>query len=183
MGQRLSTVPPMTLVIGYGNDLRSDDAAGVRAAGLLAEHHPEQRTIVVRQLTPELAADIAMADRVVFLDAYPAEKDGASLRVERVREDGEAHESALAHHCDPASLLRLSRYLFGTAPEAWVVGIPAFSFDVGETTSPATSLWIDEAVGLIEGSAFFSGLRKKGKLPRGRHSGEGRNPEKRPEAE
>ena len=85
MGQRLPTVTPTTLVIGYGNDLRSDDAAGVRAASLLAEHHREHRTIVVQQLTPELAADIAMADCVVFLDAYPAEKDSASLRVERVR--------------------------------------------------------------------------------------------------
>ncbi len=155
MGQRLPTVTPTTLVIGYGNDLRSDDAAGVRAASLLAEHHREHRTIVVQQLTPELAADIAMADCVVFLDAYPAEKDSASLRVERVREDGEVHDSALGHHSDPASLVRLSRYLFGTAPEAWVVGIPAFSFDAGEVTSPATSFWIDEAVGLVEGSAFF----------------------------
>ncbi len=155
MGQRLSTVPPTTLVIGYGNDLRSDDAAGVRAAGLLAEQHREHRTIVVRQLTPELAADIAMADRVVFLDAYPAEQDGASLRVERVRETADGHDSPFGHRSDPESLVRLAHYLFGTAPEAWVVGIPAFRFDAGEAISPTTSHWIDEAVGLIEGSAFF----------------------------
>ena len=155
MGGRLSSAPPTTLVIGYGNDLRSDDAAGVRAAGLLAERHREHRTIVVRQLTPELAADIAMADRVVFLDAYPAEQNSASLRVERVREKADEHDSLVGHRSDPASLVRLTRYLFGTAPEAWIVGIPAFSFDAGEAISPTTSHWIDEAVGLIEGSAFF----------------------------
>lgn len=75
------------LVIGYGNDLRGDDAAGLRAASLLAEqyrdHHHHRRTPA-----PELAADIAMADRVVFLDAYPAKHKGASLHVERIRGDG-----------------------------------------------------------------------------------------------
>ena len=152
---RLSSTPPAMLVIGYGNDLRGDDAAGVRAASLLAEQYRDHRTIVVRQLTPELAADIAMADRVVFLDAYPAKHKGASLHVERIREVAEGHCSPLCHHSDPASLVRLARYLFGTAPEAWVVAIPAFSFDAGEAMSPRTAHWVDEAVALIEGSVFF----------------------------
>ncbi len=149
---------PVTLVIGYGNDLRGDDAAGIRAATLLAGEVPEHRSIITQQLAPDLAADIAQAERVVFVDAYPADRDGAPLRVERVpdvSEDSEGWGSQLGHRSDPATLVGLARRLFGATPEAWVVGIPAYCFDAGEAISPQTSFWIDEAVALIEGSAFF----------------------------
>ena len=150
--------PPATLVIGYGNDLRGDDAAGIRAATLLAGEVVGHRSIITQQLMPDLAADIAQAERVVFVDAYPADRDGAPLRVERVpgdSEDGEGWGSPLGHHSDPATLVGLARRLFGATPDAWVVGIPAYCFDAGEVISPQTSFWIDEAVALIEGSAFF----------------------------
>lgn len=146
---------PATLVIGYGNDLRGDDAAGIRAATLLAGEAPEHRSIITQQLAPDLAADIAQAERVVFVDAYPADRDGAPLRVERVPGDSEGAGSPLGHRNDPATLVGLARRLFGATPEAWVVGIPAYCFDAGEAISPQTSFWIDEAVALIEGSAFF----------------------------
>lgn len=155
MPGKTSSSPAATLVIGYGNDLRSDDAAGILAAKLLAGRGQDHRSIVTQQLTPDLAADIARAERVVFVDAYPADGDGAPLRVEKVPALCDEHASPLGHRSDPASLVRLSRQLFGATPEAWVVGIPAFCFDAGETISPRTAHWIDEAVALIEGSAFF----------------------------
>lgn len=156
MSGNCSASPGATLVIGYGNGLRSDDAAGLRVAGRLAGLAPEHRSIVTQQLTPDLAADIAQAERVVFVDAYPAERDGAPLRVEKVPADGDGRTSPLGHRSDPASLVGLARRLFGATPEAWVVGVPAYCFDAGEAISPLTSFWIDEAVALIEGSAFFS---------------------------
>jgi len=155
MAEKLFSPSSGTLVIGYGNDLRSDDAAGVRAARLLAEQAPEHRSIVTRQLTPDLAADIAQAERVVFVDAYPADKERALLRIEKVPILHDDRASPLGHRSDPESLVLLARQLFGVTPEAWVVGIPAFCFDAGEAISPRTSHWIDEAVALIEGSAFF----------------------------
>ena len=154
LAERLPSYPA-TLVIGYGNDLRGDDAAGVRAATLLAGEVGGHRSIIAQQLVPDLAADIALAERVVFVDAYPADRDGASLRVEKVPENSEGLGSPLGHRSDPATLVGLARRLFGATPEAWVVGIPAYCFDAGEVISPQTSFWIDEAVALIEGSAFF----------------------------
>ena len=155
MEGKQSSPAAATLVIGYGNDLRGDDAAGVRAAALLAGREPELRSIVTRQLTPDLAGDIAQAERVVFVDAYPADRANAPLRVEKVPTGDDVHASPLGHRNDPANLVRLVRQLFGTAPEAWVVGIPAFCFDAGEAVSPRTSQWVDEAVALIEGCSFF----------------------------
>lgn len=153
-----------TLLIGYGNDLRSDDGAGVRAAARLAARLPKSSrsrhtdVIVTQQLTPDLAEDIAAAEQVVFIDAYAADGAGADLRVERVRADG-TRASAIGHHGDPACLMRLAGQLFGRVPDAWVVGIPAFSFEAGETISPGTSRGIDEAVALIGGRAFSGKLK------------------------
>ena len=50
------------LVIGYGNELRGDDGAGIMVARRIAENPPPGvRSIVARQLTPELADELAYA--------------------------------------------------------------------------------------------------------------------------
>ena len=136
-----------TLVIGYGNELRGDDAAGIRAATRVAERFPASRVIVARQLTPELADDIAAASQVVFIDAYAANGNGARLRIERVC--GENVRNVLGHRGDPAGLIALASGLFGGSADAWVVGVPAYCFAVGEAFSPETALRIDDAVALF----------------------------------
>jgi hydrogenase maturation protease len=146
--------PPETLVIGYGNDLRGDDGAGVHAASLVAARSPRSLVIVTQQLTPDLAEDIAAAARVVFVDAYPAYGNGAPLCVERIRVGAAGPTRTLGHQGKPAELVHLADRLFGTSIEAWVVGIPAFSFDAGETISAETMLRIDEAAELIAGDMF-----------------------------
>lgn len=143
------------LVIGYGNDLRSDDGAGIHAATRLAEQSAQPRVIMARQLTPDLAEDIATAAQVVFVDAYAALEHDAQLRIDKISGDDSHNSSALGHHGDPEELMQLADQLFGKTPDAWVVGIPAFSFDAGETISPETLHRIDEAVALIGGCALF----------------------------
>jgi Ni,Fe-hydrogenase maturation factor len=59
------------LVIGYGNELRGDDAIGQWVARAVAAH----------QLTPELAEDLAHTDYAVFVDAYRAEAGVANIQV------------------------------------------------------------------------------------------------------
>ena len=72
-----------TLIVGYGNDLRSDDGAGVIVARKVAVLWPQARVIVVHQLTPELAEDIAMAGKVIFVDAFVAHAREEALRIEK----------------------------------------------------------------------------------------------------
>ena len=132
------------LIIGYGNDLRSDDGAGIRAATMIAARDLAARVIACQQLTPELVDDIAAAAQVVFIDAYAADERGARLRIERIG-NGDMSR-AQGHRGDPAALLDLARRLNGRAPEAWVVGIPAYCFDAGEAISRATAQRIDEVV-------------------------------------
>jgi Ni,Fe-hydrogenase maturation factor len=49
-----------TIVIGYGNELLSDDAIGPRVANLINLWHLSHvQSLAVHQLTPELAANLA----------------------------------------------------------------------------------------------------------------------------
>ncbi len=145
---------PETLVIGYGNDLRGDDGAGVRVAERLAGPSSPVRVIVTHQLTPDLADDVAAASQVIFVDAYAARAEGDALRIERI--DGEAVDraSAMAHRVNPAGLVGLAGQLFGAKPEAWVVGIPAYCFDLGDALSSGTEHRVEEAIALIGKKEF-----------------------------
>ena len=58
------------LVIGYGNELRGDDAVGPEVARCVAEwRRPEVVGIAVHQLTPELAVALSEVAVVIFVDA------------------------------------------------------------------------------------------------------------------
>ena len=145
-------MPPRAtlLIIGYGNALRGDDGAGIRAATMIAERLPKSRhlrVMVSHQLTPELVDDIAVASQVVFIDACAAGERNAKLHIERIGCDEQ--DDGLGHHADPARLLGLVGRLGGSVPEAWVVGIPAFCFAAGESISPETAQRIDDAVALF----------------------------------
>jgi Ni,Fe-hydrogenase maturation factor len=58
------------LVIGIGNPLRGDDGVGRWLAQRAGRWLAPAQLRTVQQLTPELAADIALASRVLFIDAW-----------------------------------------------------------------------------------------------------------------
>jgi len=124
-----------TLVVGYGNELRSDDGLGRYAAARLAED-PRLRgaTVLSRhQLTPELAVDVSEASLVILVDASSADEAGAISvrRVEPVPEAG----SAWSHHLDPAGLAALALELWGASPVVFAVSVGTASVDLGERLS------------------------------------------------
>ena len=62
--------PDAVLVVGYGNELRGDDAAGPRVAAAVAALGLQNvRVRILHQLTPELSEEISRARAVVFADA------------------------------------------------------------------------------------------------------------------
>lgn len=59
-----------TLVIGYGNDLRGDDAIGQQVAKAIKYCYLSSvQSIAVHQLTPDLAAFLANVKLGIFVDA------------------------------------------------------------------------------------------------------------------
>ncbi len=121
------------LVIGYGNDLRGDDAVGRQAAAEIAAWGmPDVAVLDVHQLTPELAEPLAGADCALFLDAHPAAA-GSGISFRRLTPS--SADPSLGHTADPERLLGWAARLFGRAPESWSITMPAADFDVGAPLS------------------------------------------------
>ena len=110
----------MLLCIAIGNPLRGDDGVALRALQLISPR-PGLRLIETHQLLPELAADIATADTVCFLDADPncIEVTLVPLRPEPGR------VMTLAHHLSIPDVLMLAKRLYGFSGQAFQCHIPA----------------------------------------------------------
>ena len=116
------------LVIGYGNELRGDDAVGPHVARRVADwRRPEVDGLIVQQLTPELAPALRDADVVIFVDAC-IEGTACEVCLRRL-EAGPG--GGMGHTSDPRWLLALTEAAFGRRPEAWMVTIPAADFGLG----------------------------------------------------
>ncbi len=121
--------PARSLVIGIGNPLRSDDGVGWQ----LAE---EVGGLAVHQLTPELAAELAAVDRVLFVDAWQlALGPGRSQPWLRPVAPG-AGGLGSSHRLEPAELLALAAALYGARPVAHELLLPAREFAHGTRLSP-----------------------------------------------
>jgi len=135
------------LVIGYGNTLRGDDAAGVKAAELIAQRHPEFEYIYLHQLVPELAEKIGDFDIVFFIDA---QKDITQPSVRLIAPSIEADQPR-THFISPESLLALSQQLYQRMPSnAYVIGIPASEFKFSEELSAQTTQGVTDCPAMVE---------------------------------
>ena len=134
------------LVIGYGNELRSDDGVGPRTAEAVAEWGlPAVRTLTCHQLTPELAVPIASAQCVVFVDAQVGGQDAVELRELQPRE----RDEIMAHAANPDLLLFLAKEIFGRSPMAFWLTIPVENLAFGEELSERAREGLESALGKI----------------------------------
>jgi len=137
------------VVIGFGNTLRRDDAVGYQIARQ-AERlwSPRIRAITLQQLTYEVAADLAEADRAVFVDARPA----ASLRPVSAQEIEplEQGSASLVHTVTPQFVLSLCQALYGRCPKSWIIAMPAVDFRFGEGLSAVAREGMRQAFEAIE---------------------------------
>lgn len=137
------------LVIGYGNDLRCDDAVGQRVSELVAKWKlPHVFAIAVRQLTPELAEKLADVDLMIFVDVYPAQAGETDVRVQPI--DRSETAELMSHRGDPRSLLALTRALYGHAPPTWWVTVPGVNFEIKISLSPTAEQGVEIALNQIQ---------------------------------
>jgi hydrogenase maturation protease len=125
------------IVIGYGNDLRSDDGIGQRVANVL--HLSNVQSLAVHQLTPELAHTLASVDLAIFVDAcivsYRSQVEVRSLTPA-------SHTVITGHTGDPSSLLALTKAIYGDCPQAWWITVPGVNFEVGDRLSPVAEIGV-----------------------------------------
>lgn len=93
-----------TLMIGYGNTLRSDDGAGQKVAEAFFDQE-NITAIATHQLTPELVEDLVQVEQVYFIDAAPIE----TVTIKPIQRRDNEHN--FGHFIDPKSLQFSSRNL------------------------------------------------------------------------
>jgi hydrogenase maturation protease len=134
------------LVIGYGNTLRSDDGVGPKVADAVAALNlPGVKALSCALLAPESADPIAKAEKVVFVDAAVDAPREVQLRPLSAAMSSQI----MAHAADPATMLALARDVFGRAPQAWLLTIPAENMGIGEELSPLARRGFSQAIKLI----------------------------------
>jgi hydrogenase maturation protease len=142
-GDKTTRHPNDILVIGYGNTLRGDDGLGPRLAEALSLMNlPGVRTVICQLLTPELADSVARARVAVFVDASVDAPREVQLRPLEPNESSQI----MAHAADPRTMLALARDVFGHAPQAWWLTIPATKLDFHYGLSPEAQRGFVEAL-------------------------------------
>ncbi|HKW30416.1 MAG TPA: hydrogenase maturation protease [Verrucomicrobiae bacterium] len=142
------------LVIGYGNPLRCDDGVGPRVVEAIEELHlPDVRTLTCQQLSPEHAEPISRARTVIFVDAAVDAPTEVQLRKLAPGQTSQL----MAHAADPRTMLALARDVFGHAPEAWWLTIPAVKLGFGDGLSPAAQRGFETAVQEIKNLCRLAG--------------------------
>lgn len=139
------------LVIGIGNPLRGDDGVGAllaEQAAVLTAADPSGPVEVrsLQQLTPELAAELAQLEAVLFIDAWPA-PDAAVPQL--IALSPAASSPASSHRLDPAALLAVSQALYGRAPRAQLLLVPAQAFPHGTALSAVLTRALPQAEALL----------------------------------
>ena len=134
------------LIIGYGNNLRSDDGVGRYLAEIIDQQQlPLVKTISVHQLTPELVLEITEAQAVIFIDANVSLTSEITLQSLEASQD----KTRLGHTSNPEQLLALGQNLYNKLPPAWLLTIPTTNFEFGETFSDLTQASIAPALFLL----------------------------------
>jgi hydrogenase maturation protease len=150
IGPGMNTSKRSVLIIGFGNVLRCDDGAGVRAAERLAL--PGIEILPVQQLTPELMLAIARARRVIFIDAA---RDGRPGEVRRREVEPEV-SGVLTHVTTPEALLAGATMLYESRATGVLYSVTGESFELSDRLSPVVESAMAELVAAIEDEAVRS---------------------------
>jgi len=132
------------LLIAIGNRLRRDDGVAHAVLERLGSAH-DLNTRALLQLTPEVAAEIADYESVIFIDA---DTRGADVSIEPLRPL--PWSPVLTHVSSPREVVALSRSLFGFAGQVFQCRIPVDDLSVGDGLSPRANMLVSTAAEGLE---------------------------------
>lgn len=147
-----------TLIIGFGNVYRRDDGAGYATLNAVRQRlgRPplgidddgfddlghEIDTVLLHQLVPELAENVAPYDLVVFVDAHVGHVPDLIYEEEL---DVCYRPATVTHTLHPCSVLALCEELHGHAPQGILLSIRGYDYEFGEGLSGETATLIPQA--------------------------------------
>ncbi len=137
-----------TVIFGIGNSARQDDGLGwafldelQKNKKINAEFH------YCYQLNIEDAETVAAAEKVIFADAYAGNDLDEGCKIEKCKTDGEI--SYTTHALDPQAVLALSENVYGKKPEAYIIKIKGYKWELKEGISRSAKRNLSEAVNCI----------------------------------
>jgi hydrogenase maturation protease len=143
---------PRCLILACGNTLRSDDGVGSWLCDWAADHFASDsrvHAISRQQWTPDLAADIATAGFVLFIDCSIASAPG-EIHLTEVA-PASSNPGLATHHTGAPELLALAQELYSSIPRnSLLLTVGAGSTELGEAFSPDVAAALPEACRLLE---------------------------------
>lgn len=118
------------LLVAIGNPLRGDDAVADATLELIPPS-PGLETLSLTQLTPELSAQIATYDLVVFVDADLLAQEVTLAPVEPT-----PPPPSLTHISTPEEVVALARSLYAFTGRGLACRLPITSLAPGEPLTP-----------------------------------------------
>ncbi|MDP2894632.1 MAG: hypothetical protein Q8N78_09750 [Sulfurimonas sp.] len=116
----------MRAVVGYGNELRGEDAFGVDVIKELQKFHLKNTKLIsALQLTPEMVLELLEADEIIFVDACYDEENHYALACSLSRQSG----FNLSHHITPKSVIGMLKSLYEKHPNFFIYSMMTNSFD------------------------------------------------------
>lgn len=133
-----------TLLFAIGNSGRNDDGLGWEFAHQIEQRRLFDGEIHYRyQLQVEDAELVSKAGLVIFVDAYHGELS-EGYRWEKIIPAILFEFST--HALSPASVLYLSRELYGSEPEAWILMIEGREWELVQGLSPSALQHLENAI-------------------------------------
>jgi len=135
------------LIYGYGNPGRQDDALGNEMVNKIEEWIAKHNLVCMDtdsnyQLNIEDAERISQWEIVVFVDAS---KEGIhEYKFCKIQPEEDKVEFTM-HAVSPSYVLHLSEKLFNKKPEAYVLGIKGFEWELDEKLSDNAKLNLEQA--------------------------------------
>jgi hydrogenase maturation protease len=145
------------LVLGIGQSLCGDDAAGLAAVRLWQEHFPQTALMVQVELCelpgPDVLDRLEGLQAAILVDAVHAPADpGTIIRLGPDKLDSFTADSRSSHGWGVAETLALGHSLYPELAQCrlTLIGVVGDLFDLGEGLSPAVQAAMSDTAALIE---------------------------------
>lgn len=116
----------MRIIIGYGNELRGEDAFGIEVIKELQKIELKcTKLISAHQLIPEIVLELLEADEIVFIDTCYDDKNHYALACSLKEQNG----LNFSHHISPKTIIYMLKSLYAKEPEFFLYSMISESFD------------------------------------------------------
>ena len=150
------------LVIGFGSEIRGDDAFGPYIGYQLEDLvHKDVDVETCQGLTPDIALTISEKDLVIFVDCAVGDTPGTVKH--QLVEPSSDKSLSMVHFLSPQSLLTWCGSLYGKLPETHIFTVTGECYEIIDDFTPMVKQAIPKVIDLVLELLASNGL--PGKVP------------------